>query len=539
MERPTASPSKSSAGGLFIDDDDRAAVAPCLCRRTFARRSAAASRARATRGVNAATSITTSRSGNCGGSMRNRLPRGPAARERADPRCGRDVRRRDCAACSAIAEVCEPELRGSWTGDGRSVLEPWRGSAGRDDGRRSSAAPCESPGGEGRWRSRAGSSTSSAPRPGRRAGGASRSTVPRFRVEARPPGRSCRISKSGMRPHAIVMPAHAADAATMLDRSGANTSCSASCSKKSAGTMCDVHTASSMPNAPPVTEMRTLSESSCRRELAAAGAERDANGCLVRTGGRACQQERRDVGARDEEHGARPRRAQQRPDARHAARRFRRHAGVGKHGDHAGAAPRRVHGGLRLIGGNARAQPPERPEAPAAAIDPLKGGVAQRHPDVDGTAEIQTFEPIRRDAGHASLTPSMRIGSPRTSALAPNSFCHSAMADDDAIAQREIEEIGELGRHRGDGHDRRALAQHDGAALRLAGGAEPLERVALRFERQVVFVRERPGNALPWVHVPREHRNDRVDPRERKIACDQPANESDAPRHCCQYPTRS
>ena len=113
--------------------------------------------------------------------------------------------------------------------------------------------------------------------------------------------------------------------------------------------MCDVHTASSMPNAPPATEMRTLSAEQLPGELAAAGAERDANRRLVRAGGGPCQQERRDVGARDEEHGA-GRDAEQRPDARQAGRHLRRHAGVGKHADRVGAAARRVHGGLRLIG---------------------------------------------------------------------------------------------------------------------------------------------------------------------------------------------
>ena len=76
-------------------------------------------------------------------------------------------------------------------------------------------------------------------------------------------GLSCRISSSGARPHTTVMPTPAAQAAAMPRRSGANTRRSASWSKKSAGIIRTVHAASSIPNAPPVTEMTTLSESSC------------------------------------------------------------------------------------------------------------------------------------------------------------------------------------------------------------------------------------------------------------------------------------
>ena len=121
-------------------------------------------------------------------------------------------------------------------------------------------------------------------------------------------------------------------------------------------------------------------------ELTARRAERDANGCLVRTGGRTRKQERGDVGARDEEHRA-SRDAQQPGDARHAARGFGRHAGVRKHGDRVGAGPSRVDGGLRPIDRHTRAQPPEHPERPAGAIEPWTEWLPQRHPDVDGTAK--------------------------------------------------------------------------------------------------------------------------------------------------------
>ena len=84
-------------------------------------------------------------------------------------------------------------------------------------------------------------------------------------------------------------------------------------------------------------------------ELAPPGAERDANRRLVRAGGRPCHQKRRHVGACDEEHGARCR-AQQLADARQAASRFRRHAGVGQHSDRVGIITRRIHRGLRVTG---------------------------------------------------------------------------------------------------------------------------------------------------------------------------------------------
>ena len=77
-------------------------------------------------------------------------------------------------------------------------------------------------------------------------------------------GWSSRISNIGIRPQAIVIAPQTQDAATTLKRSGAKTRRSASRSKKSDGTICAVQTASSMPHAPPVTEMRTLSERSCR-----------------------------------------------------------------------------------------------------------------------------------------------------------------------------------------------------------------------------------------------------------------------------------
>ena len=61
------------------------------------------------RGVNAATSITTSRSGNCGGSMRSdchagRLPGSVPTHAVAE------MSGSDCAACSDVAEVLEAEI---------------------------------------------------------------------------------------------------------------------------------------------------------------------------------------------------------------------------------------------------------------------------------------------------------------------------------------------------------------------------------------------------------------------------------------------
>ena len=61
------------------------------------------------------------------------------------------------------------------------------------------------------------------------------------------------------------------------------------------------------------------------------------------------------------------------------------------------------------------------------------------------------------------------------------------MTDNDAIGERELEKLGELGRDRGDGHDGRAPANLD-RALRLARGAKQCEGVALRVEREVVVV---------------------------------------------------
>ena len=321
-----------------------------------------------------------------------------------------------------VLEVFEAEIGTIEAGD---ALLPSRESAGRDDGRQSSAARCES------RRARRPVETTSTQqhaicamtRPARRRRIAFDGPVlSRCSTAA---GLSCRSSKSGMRPQAIVMPTHTADTAAVLTRSGAKTRRSASCAKKSAGTMSVVHRASKHPERTADHGDENAVREQAASELAATGAERDANRGLVRAGGRAGQQEGRDVGARDEEDGA-SRGAQQPADARHAARRFRRHAGVGKHGHGIGAASGRVHGGLRLIGGHAGAQAAKRPEG-AAARDRPRGATARapasrcrRH----GRSTGLRASPARPGPRECRRRRCESAG-PATSGLAANSICQT------------------------------------------------------------------------------------------------------------------
>ena len=162
-------------------------------------------------------------------------------------------------------------------------------------------------------------------------------------------GSSCRISSNGPSPHSTVIPTQAADAAAMPARSGANTNCSASWSKKNAGTSSVVHNASSTPTRTAGDRDDDTVGQELHRESSVAGAERDANGSLVRTSRGARQQQRGDIGAGDEKHGGGSGREQP-ADAQHAGRHLRRHARVGQHSDHVRTAPIRVHDGVCAIG---------------------------------------------------------------------------------------------------------------------------------------------------------------------------------------------
>ena len=96
---------------------------------------------------------------------------------------------------------------------------------------------------------------------------------------------------------------------------------------------------------------------------------------------------------------------------------------------------------------------------------------------------MSTARPRYRPSSHSGATPAtLRVDAVDANPLAAHVGLAAklglphAVADDDPVVQRELEQIGEIGRHGGHGHDRRAAGQHDGA-LRLAGGAEPFERV--------------------------------------------------------------
>src|SRR5947208_14193100 len=114
---------------------------------------------------------------------------------------------------------------------------------------------------------------------------------------------------------------------------------------------------------------------------------------------------------------------------------------------------------------------------------------------------MSTERPRYRPSSQAGATPATRVNTVDAQWLAADVRAGAKldlphpMADDDPFVQREMQEIGELGRHRGNSHDRRVFAQRD-AGLRLARGAEPLECVEATFQRQIALVREGAGRVL-------------------------------------------
>ena len=257
-------------------------------------------------------------------------------------------------------------------------------------------------------------------------------------------------------------------------------------------------------------------------EVSAPGAQRETNGRLVRPGGGARHQKRRHVGACDQEYGGR-RDTQQAADARQAGVQFGRHARIAQHDHRVVPWPSRADSCLRPIDRHISTQPAEDPEVTAVAIDRgRKLLFRQRHPDIDRPSEVQTFEPLRRDARHWSL----HIVEPNRVAANVSRGAElrlpQAMAHDDAATRRELEDIRKLRRDGGDGHHRPDVRDHD-LGFRLAGRAELLEHVAAGSKRQEFFVRDR-----PWLTcaIPCEHRHDGVGGRKRQITTHQPADEA-------------
>ena len=165
------------------------------------------------------------------------------------------------------------------------------------------------------------------------------------------------------------------------------------------------------------------------------------------------------------------------------------------HSDHVGAAASRVQGGLRLTDRCAGAKLAERPEDPAGSIALLKRAFFERRPDVDGAPEIDPVEPIRRDAGYGTLAPVDSDLSVASLGVGAELVLPHAMADDDAIRQRQLKELRQLRGQGGDGHHRRAVAEPDGDSG-LARGTEPVERPVLRFEGKE-GLGTRPGRRRP------------------------------------------
>ena len=171
------------------------------------------------------------------------------------------------------------------------------------DGPCSFAAPSGSPRAGDPRRSRAGSSTPSARRPARRAPGACHSMARRSRGAAPLPDRRVASSNSGMSPHTTVIAAQRPMRRRCRRDPARRPAARRPRRRRMPAPLGRPQRQQHAQRAAGDRDERAVQQSSWRRELPSAGAERDANRRLLRTSRRARQQERRDVGAGDEEHG--------------------------------------------------------------------------------------------------------------------------------------------------------------------------------------------------------------------------------------------